>query len=325
MVSPNGNSTAQKWGYNGKEREQALGLNVIETDWRQYDPAIGRFNVVDAMAEMGSQLDKSPYAFAWNNPIFYGDPSGLCPTCPDGAKNGDTHMWGGQEFTFNDGQWSHSLDEVNITKERNLFGRIKALQTKGSAFATELSDANTKAQKIVHEAMAPHRESAMKTVRDLYTIQKDYLGGAGTGASLVSGMRLFNKVVSNVEKVNSAKLAKAWQGEGAYPGVDNWRNIILGDGKYVVGGLPGQSNYYTTLSGLSRSSLNKDKLFQGLQVSKHPQFGYRGSVGIYKVNGNTPAAFGTTYANPQFGAGGLPQIFIPDYSGLRLIKTIPLK
>jgi hypothetical protein len=38
-----------------------------------------------------------------------------------------------------------------------------------------------------------------------------------------------------------------------------------------------------------------------------------------------PAAFGTTYTNSQFGAGGLPQLFIPDYSGLTLIKTIPLK
>jgi RHS repeat-associated protein len=122
-----------------------------------------------------------------------------------------------------------------------------------------------------------------------------------------------------------AKLAAGWQGKGAYTGVDNWRNITLSDGKYIVGGLPEQSNYYTTLSGLNRSGLNKSSLFEGLQVAKHPQYGYRGQVGIYKVTGNTPAAFGTTYANPQFGSGGLPQIFIPNYSGLQLIKTIPLK
>jgi hypothetical protein len=110
-----------------------------------------------------------------------------------------------------------------------------------------------------------------------------------------------------------------------YTGVDKWRNLALGEGKFVAGGLPGQSNYYTTLSGLNRSSLNKTTLFEGLQVAKHPQFGYRGQVGIYKVTGNTPAAFGTTYTNPQFGSGGLPQIFVPDYSGLKLIKTISLK
>jgi toxin YxiD len=89
--------------------------------------------------------------------------------------------------------------------------------------------------------------------------------------------------------------------------------------------LPGQSNYYTTLSGLNRSGLKKATLFEGLQVAKHPQFGYRAQVGIFEITGKTPAAFGTTYANLQFGAGGLPQMFIPDYSGLQLIKTIPLK
>lgn len=130
---------------------------------------------------------------------------------------------------------------------------------------------------------------------------------------------------NTTRRANPANLARGWQGKGTYPGIDNWRNITLSDGKYVVGGLPGQSNYYTTLNGLSRSSLGKNNFFQGLQVSKHPQFGYRGQVGIYRVNGNTPAAFGTTYANPQFGPGGLPQIFVPNYSGLQLMKKIQLK
>jgi len=125
--------------------------------------------------------------------------------------------------------------------------------------------------------------------------------------------------------VSAVDVAAGWQGKGAYSGVDTWRNVVLSEGKQVVGGLPGQSNYYTTLNGLNRSGLNQETLFEGLQVAKHPQFGYRGQVGIYEVTGNTPAAFGTTYANPQFGAGGLPQIFIPDYSGLQLIKIIPLK
>jgi hypothetical protein len=151
--------------------------------------------------------------------------------------------------------------------------------------------------------------------------------------SSTSGISGADDVVTNsvddiddvAKTVNSAKLAKTWQGNETYTGVDNWRNITLKDGKYVVGGLPEQSNYYTTMSGLNRSGLNQNNLFQGLQVSKHPLYGYRGQVGIYRVNGNTPAAFGTTYANPQFGSRGLPQIYIPNYSNLQLIKTIPLR
>jgi hypothetical protein len=158
----------------------------------------------------------------------------------------------------------------------------------------------------------------------------DYMLGAGIGKAFLNGGRKLAvkaavKAGSRKTTVNSAKLARGWQGKGSYPGIDSWRNITLKDGKYVVGGLPGQSNYYTTLSGLKRSGLNRNNLFKGLQVSKHPQFGYRGQVGIYRVRGNNPAAFGTTYANSQFGSGGLPQIFMPDYSGLQLIHTITLK
>lgn len=62
---------------------------------------------------------------------------------------------------------------------------------------------------------------------------------------------------------SAADLAVGWQGKGAYLGVDKWRNITIGEGKFVVGGLPGQSNYYTTLSGLQRSGLSKEIYSKG--------------------------------------------------------------
>jgi hypothetical protein len=46
---------------------------------------------------------------------------------------------------------------------------------------------------------------------------------------------------------------------------------------------------------------------------------------MYQITSNTNAAFGTTYANTQFGLGGLPQIYIPNYNSLQLITIIPLK
>ena len=49
---------------------------------RMYDPAIGRFTGVDALADHPNQLDKSPYAYAWNDPIGLNDPDGNCPLCP---------------------------------------------------------------------------------------------------------------------------------------------------------------------------------------------------------------------------------------------------
>ena len=78
--------------YNGKEHEESLSLNVIEMDWRQYDPVLGRFNVIDPLAE--KMLDQTPYHFAFNNPLYFKDPTGLYPEdqdqcCPDDINLGE--------------------------------------------------------------------------------------------------------------------------------------------------------------------------------------------------------------------------------------------
>jgi len=87
----------------------------------------------------------------------------------------------------------------------------------------------------------------------------------------------------------------------------------LRKGKIVYGGVPGQTAFYTTESGLARANGSRSVLFQGLQVVKNPKHGYRAGVMAYEVLEDTPAAFARTLANPQHGPGGLPQIVIPDY------------
>jgi RHS repeat-associated protein len=64
-----------KYKYNGKELQDELGLNVTAMDFRQYDPAIGRFNGMDRLAEFTHSI--TPYRFALNNPNYFNDPSGL--------------------------------------------------------------------------------------------------------------------------------------------------------------------------------------------------------------------------------------------------------
>ncbi|MCG8208152.1 hypothetical protein G1K53_11640, partial [Tenacibaculum finnmarkense] len=74
-VSSLGNSTAQKFGFEGVELEESLGYNMNEMDWRHYDSTLGRFNVIDPMAEERNWLN--PYNFVQNNPILRVDPTGL--------------------------------------------------------------------------------------------------------------------------------------------------------------------------------------------------------------------------------------------------------
>ena len=54
-------------------------------DFRQYDNAIGRFNVIDALSEQA--YSNSTYAFAGNNPALYGDPTGLKMMAPQTMEN----------------------------------------------------------------------------------------------------------------------------------------------------------------------------------------------------------------------------------------------
>jgi RHS repeat-associated protein len=61
--------------FNGKEFEESLGLNVVEMDWRQYEPSLGRFYNPDRLAALVPSL--TPYRFGYNNPILWSDPSGL--------------------------------------------------------------------------------------------------------------------------------------------------------------------------------------------------------------------------------------------------------
>ena len=53
--------------YQGQELEEELGKNTLAFQWRDYDPAIGRFNKVDRFAE--KYADASPYSYITNNPI----------------------------------------------------------------------------------------------------------------------------------------------------------------------------------------------------------------------------------------------------------------
>lgn len=76
---------------------------------------------IDPLADLVSQVDLSPYSFAWNNPIVFDDPTGLCPECEQNVKdpqNGATYTSsGGGNYTYNDGQWTRNdgeLDEVVI-------------------------------------------------------------------------------------------------------------------------------------------------------------------------------------------------------------------
>ncbi|WP_407922089.1 hypothetical protein, partial [Clostridium nigeriense] len=130
------------------------------------------------------------------------------------------------------------------------------------------------------------------------------------------------KVVDKgVSKASPAEVAQSWQGSFPYVGVDKYKNITLKKGKVIYVGDPYPTGYATTKSALDRVDGDARKLFEGLQVKPYWEDGmdvaeYRGKMMAYEITEPIDVAFGITKANPQFGSGGLPQMFLPDFKEL---------
>jgi len=99
-----GNAQAQKYKYNGKELQDELGLNVIAMDYRQYDSAIGRFYSPDVLSELAYSI--SPYRFAFNNPVYFSDPTGLFETRKEAREYKRQHHISGGISRQNDGTFA---------------------------------------------------------------------------------------------------------------------------------------------------------------------------------------------------------------------------
>jgi len=71
--------------YTGQRQEAEIGLYYYGARW--YDPAIGRFIQADSVVpNPGSAKGFDRYAYTFNNPIKYSDPSGHSPVLLDGEQ-----------------------------------------------------------------------------------------------------------------------------------------------------------------------------------------------------------------------------------------------
>ncbi|WP_375585546.1 RHS repeat-associated core domain-containing protein [Cyclobacterium xiamenense] len=136
---------ASRYGFNGKEFISDGRLDLYDFGERLYEPTVGRWTTVDPLSDHQKQLDKSPYAAMWNNPIGYNDPDGRCPECEEEVKNpseGQVYVSrGGAEYTFGNGQWTRDggmLNGVNVEAsglENNALDQVDfALTTAGGLY-----------------------------------------------------------------------------------------------------------------------------------------------------------------------------------------------
>ncbi|MGF9963738.1 hypothetical protein [Bacillus rhizoplanae] len=124
----------------------------------------------------------------------------------------------------------------------------------------------------------------------------------------------------NKRNLTPSQRARLWQGGSPYFGLDDYEDVVLKKGEVVYTGYPFPTGYSFTKETLESVGGDSKKLFQGVQVNPRVSADgagdYKFQVIGFEMLDDLPSARGMTHANPQLGAGGLEQIFTPDFKQL---------
>gem|GEM_PF-1131007 len=247
-----------------------------------------------------------------------------------------------QAFAGSHGMQVDSLEEaqqiVQLHSGINFKNRIPAFSE--TAITKGLKATRTSA--LVIEAIEQTGDALKDSGKDLWkklwpstsqeSSKTDFIRDIPSNTQKVPGIEFkgnrISKTIRDLGRESEAfaaiKAAKQWQGKGSYPGIDDWGALLLRKRDLVLGGAPGQSEFYVSQN-IVKKGADANAIFNAIQVKPDPIRGYRPGLTVYEVQQDVVAAYSIAKANPKWGNGGALQLYVEDYPNvLKPLKSIIL-